>query len=283
VAERPRPACRGSCVAARTVCHQHPARNRRPLFEAARRQQRCCGSAWRRPVGCRALKLTEYRSSWAGAGDDRRRSGGAGASRRRPPAADNQARRRERRRPAPVTECDSVLGPTSRGCRLGASWIAGVAAVWLLHIGQFGSCDVRGAGGRASEGLWRAGRGQRLAAGGGSASSGSLTQAEKTGSPCQPLGAGVGVMVPGVVEGGGDHGERDARSVRLATRLLAGLRAKPPGIAAGSGLVLYFCVAVIMHVRAGAFRVIRVPAAYLGLSSMSFALATRRATRPPTA
>jgi phage shock protein PspC (stress-responsive transcriptional regulator) len=90
-------------------------------------------------------------------------------------------------------------------------------------------------------------------------------------------------MVPGVVEGGGDHGERDARSVRLATRLLAGLRAKPPGIAAGSGLVLYFCVAVIMHVRAGAFRVIRVPAAYLGLSSMSFALATRRATRPPTA
>jgi hypothetical protein len=69
----------------------------------------------------------------------------------------------------------------------------------------------------------------------------------------------------------------------VATRLLAGLRVKPPGIAAGSGLVLYFCVAVIMHVRAGAFRVIRVPAAYLGLSSMSFALATRRATRPPTA
>jgi hypothetical protein len=69
----------------------------------------------------------------------------------------------------------------------------------------------------------------------------------------------------------------------VATRLLAGLRVKPPGIAAGGGLVLYFCVAVIMHVRAGAFRVIRVPAAYLGLSSMSFALATRRATRPPTA
>ena len=59
--------------------------------------------------------------------------------------------------------------------------------------------------------------------------------------------------------------------------------AKPPGIAAGSGLVLYFCVAVMMHVRAGAFAVIRVPAAYLGLSPMSFALATRRATGPPAA
>jgi hypothetical protein len=41
------------------------------------------------------------------------------------PAADNQARRRERRRPTPVTECDSVIGPTSRGsptrsgCRIG--------------------------------------------------------------------------------------------------------------------------------------------------------------------
>jgi hypothetical protein len=66
---------------------------------------------------CRAaLKLTKYcSSSPADAGDDRRRSGGAGASRRRPPAADDQARCRERRQPAPVTECDSVLGPTSRG------------------------------------------------------------------------------------------------------------------------------------------------------------------------
>jgi hypothetical protein len=54
-------------------------------------------------------------------------------------------------------------------------------------------------------------------------------------------------------------------------------------IAAGSGLVLYFCGAVITHVRAGAFRNISFPAAYLGLSSMSLALATRRATRPPTA
>jgi hypothetical protein len=45
----------------------------------------------------------------------------------------------------------------------------------------------------------------------------------------------------------------------VAMRLLAGLRAKPPGIAAGSGLVLYFCVAVIMHVRSGAFRVLRGP------------------------
>ena len=35
-------------------------------------------------------------------------------------------------------------------------------------------------------------------------------------------------------------------------------------------------------VRTGAFRVIRVPAAYLGLSSMSLALATRRAARPAT-
>jgi aryl-alcohol dehydrogenase-like predicted oxidoreductase len=35
--------------------------------------------------------------------------------------------------------------------------------------------------------------------------------------------------------------------------------------------------------RAGAFGVIRVPAAYLGLSPMSLALATRRATRPPAA
>ena len=60
------PACRGSCVVARTVCHQHPARNRRPLFEAARRQQRCCRSAWRRPAGCRALKLTRYWSSSPG-------------------------------------------------------------------------------------------------------------------------------------------------------------------------------------------------------------------------
>ena len=120
---------------------------------------------------------------------------------------------------------------------LGASWIAGVAAVWLLHIGQFGSCDVRGTGGRACWRLVAGWPGQRLAAGGGSASSGSLTQAEKTESPGQPLGLGWG------------HGSRRkaaATTARgyakrtVATRLLAGLRAKPPGIAAGSGLVLYF-------------------------------------------
>ena len=69
----------------------------------------------------------------------------------------------------------------------------------------------------------------------------------------------------------------------VATRLLAGLGAKPPVITARSGLVLYLSVAVIMRVRPGAFRVIRVLAAYLGLPSMSLALATRRATGPPTA
>jgi hypothetical protein len=58
--------------------------------------------------------------------------------------------------------------------------------------------------------------------------------------------------------------------------------AKPNGIAAGSGLVLYLA-AVITHTREGAFRNISFPAAYLGLSPMSFASATRHATRPPTA
>ena len=43
------PACQGACVVARTVCHQHPARNRGPVPEAARQQQRCCRSEWRRP------------------------------------------------------------------------------------------------------------------------------------------------------------------------------------------------------------------------------------------
>jgi hypothetical protein len=74
-----------------------------------------------------------------------------------------------------------------------------------------------------------------------------------------------------------------AVKVAGAVGLLAGLRAKPVGIAAGSGLVLYFCGAVTTHVRAGAFRTIGFPAAYLGLSAMSLGLATRRATRPPTA
>jgi DoxX-like family len=65
-----------------------------------------------------------------------------------------------------------------------------------------------------------------------------------------------------------------------AVGLLAGLRAKPAGIAAGSGLVLYFSAAVITHVRAGAFHSIGFPAVYLGLSSVSLALATRRTGRP---
>ena len=39
----------------------------------------------------------------------------------------------------------------------------------------------------------------------------------------------------------------------------------------------------LLQCAGGAFRNISFPAAYLGLSSMSFALATRRATRPPTA
>ena len=74
-----------------------------------------------------------------------------------------------------------------------------------------------------------------------------------------------------------------AVKVAGAVGLLAGLRAKPLGIAAASGLVLYFCGTVITHVRAGAFRNISFPAAHLGLSSLSLALATRRATRPLTA
>ena len=94
--------------------------------------------------------------------------------------------------------------------------------------------------------------GRRLAAGGGSASSGSLTQAEKTGSPCQPLGAGLGSWFRESWQAAAATAKGCAKRA-VATRLLAGLRAKPPGIAAGSGLVLYFCVAVIMHVRAGAF------------------------------
>jgi hypothetical protein len=67
-------------------------------------------------------------------------------------------------------------------------------------------------------------------------------------------------MVPGVVEGGGDHGEgvREAYGGHAATDRAP---REPPGIAAGRGLVSYFCVAVMTHVRAGAFRVIRVPAA----------------------
>jgi hypothetical protein len=97
----------------------------------------------------------------------------------------------------------------------------------------------------------------------------------------QPLAARLGSWFRGLWKAAATAKGCAERTV--ATWLPAGLRAKPPGIAAGSGLVLYFCVAVIMHARARAFGVIRVPAAYLGLSPVSFALATRRATGPPTA
>jgi hypothetical protein len=109
-----------------------------------------------------------------------------------------------------------------------------------------------------------------------------LTQAEKTGSPCQLLGTGLGSWFRGSQKAAATTTKGCAKRT-VATRLLAGLRAKPPWISALSGLVLYFCVAVIMHVRAGASVSSAVPAAYLGLSSMSVTLAPLRATRPPTA
>ena len=79
---------------------------------------------------------------------------------------------------------------------------------------------------------------------------------EKTESPGQPLG--LGSWFPGVWKAAATMARGCAKRT-VAMRLLAGLRAKPPGIAAGSGLVLYFCVAVIMHVRSGVFRVLRGP------------------------
>jgi DoxX-like family len=101
------------------------------------------------------------------------------------------------------------------------------------------------------------------------------------------IGAAAAARAPFVVKfmrevGVPDSWPRALGAVKVAgaVGLLVGLRAKPLGIAAGSGLVLYFCGAVMTHVRAGAFRNISFPAAYLGLSSMSLALATRRATRP---
>ena len=92
--------------------------------------------------------------------------------------------------------------------------------------------------------------GSVLAASGGSASSGSLTRAEKTASPCQPPGAGLGSWFREAWKATATTAKGCAKRT-VATRLPAGLRAKPAGIAAGSGLVLYFCVAVIMRVRAG--------------------------------
>jgi DoxX-like family len=52
---------------------------------------------------------------------------------------------------------------------------------------------------------------------------------------------------------------------------LAGLR--PLGIAAATGLVLFFVGAVALHVRAGAYRSIVFPAAFLTLAAASLALA----------
>jgi hypothetical protein len=160
---------------------------------------------------------------------------------------------------------------------LGASWIAGVAAVWLLHIGQFGSCDVRGTGGRACWRLVAGWPGQRLAAGGGSASSGSLTQAEKTESPGQPLG--LGSWFPG-------SGRRrrpwrgDARSVRWPCGYWPGSARSHLGSPLGADWSCTFAwPSLCMCGRARSVSS-GVPAAYPGLSSMSLALATRRATRP---
>jgi hypothetical protein len=150
--------------------------------------------------------------------------------------------------------------------------MAGVAAVWLLHIGRCGSCDVRGAG---RPGMLKACGG--LAVVSGWRRFGVAGFADPGGEDRKPVPAArgwVGVLVLGSWKAAATA--RGCAKRAVATRLLAGLRAKPPGIAAGGGLVLYLCLAVIMHVRAGAFGVIRVPAAYLGLSSVSVALATGR-------
>jgi hypothetical protein len=61
-----------------------------------------------------------------------------------------------------------------------------------------------------------------------------------------------------------------------ALGLLTGLAARPIGIAAGVGLVLYFVGAVIAHIRAGVFYSIVFPVAYLALSIASLALAVGR-------
>jgi DoxX-like family len=58
-----------------------------------------------------------------------------------------------------------------------------------------------------------------------------------------------------------------------AIGLLAGVVGLPAiGIAAASGLVLYFIGAVIAHIRAGVFHNIAFPGAYLGLSAASLVL-----------
>jgi hypothetical protein len=75
---------------------------------------------------------------------------------------------------------------------------------------------------------------------------------------------------------------RHPRTRRPATPEYIGQAAKPPGIAAGSGLILYFrgrhyaCAGGAFATSASRRRI-------WGLSSMSFALAAGRVTRPPTA
>jgi hypothetical protein len=61
-----------------------------------------------------------------------------------------------------------------------------------------------------------------------------------------------------------------------ALGLLAGLWLQPIGIAAGIGLVLFFVGAVITHIRADVIYNIGFPAAHLGLSIASLALAITR-------
>jgi hypothetical protein len=58
-----------------------------------------------------------------------------------------------------------------------------------------------------------------------------------------------------------------------AIGLLVGVVGLPAiGIAAATGLVLYFIGAVIAHIRAGVFHNIAFPGAYLGLSAASLML-----------
>ena len=124
------PACRGSCVVARTVCHQSPARNRGPLFEAAVGSSGAAGQRGGDPPAADGPEVDEILEFVTGrtlemTGADLVVLALPGEGH---PAADNQTRRRERRRPAPVTECDSVLGPTSRGSPILCSLAAVLSA-----------------------------------------------------------------------------------------------------------------------------------------------------------
>ena len=55
--------------------------------------------------------------------------------------------------------------------------------------------------------------------------------------------------------------------------LWIGIAWRPLGIAAATGLVLYFAGAVLTHVRAGDFRNIPLPAALLAVAALTLALA----------